>query len=121
MRGRAPHQITRREVTALDKYPTATIREIASEIGCSKTSVHRYLVMLGSIKQWPSLDRATDPNGAKCPRCEILLSEAPQGTGGECLYCEQECAYIERLKENAARVPGFVIDLAPLVLVEVGA
>jgi hypothetical protein len=119
MRGRAPHKITRREVTALDKYPKATMKEIAAEIGCSKSSVHRYLVMLGSIRQWPSLERVVDPNGPKYSRCEILLSEAPQGTGSECLYCEQEVAYIERLKENAARVPGYVIDLAPLVLVEV--
>jgi hypothetical protein len=120
MRGRAPHKFTRRELTALDKYPKATMQEIAAEIGCSKSSVHHYLVMLGSIKQWPSLDRTIDPNGPKCSRCEIILDECPiKGDGIICGWCIGEREYKTLLANNAARVPGFVIDLAPLVLVEV--
>ena len=83
---------TRHQLNYLDKWPEMTMSQIGYQLGVSKSSVHRWLAMLGMIREWPSLDGPdTGLTRPRCTVCQIILEEAAKddgpGVGTECRYC----------------------------------
>ena len=106
------------ELAALRTYEDgASVAEIAQTLGHSVNTIYAWFDTLGIERR--AYNVQPERQEPKCSRCEIILSDAPDGRNGVCGWCVQEIVYIARLKEGEDRVPGYVIDIPELVLVEV--
>lgn len=96
---RAKHIITRAQVNVLDAFERGeiTLNEAALELGRTTGVVRAWLVSLGMqrnlkpVRPHKAYKRKPERR-LLCPRCEILLSQAPLGRDGMCGFCVRELA-----------------------------
>ena len=88
-----------------------TTYTLAELYGCNATTISAALKRAGMQVKWAWDKAGRKPNKPKgyvdprrCPRCEILLSEAPEGDGEVCGYCVQDRE--ERKSGIYERLPG---------------
>lgn len=94
------HIYTRTELNVLDKFRQgASLKQIADELHVSCSTVPRWLKSLGIYRQQY---KHTKPRTrkAKCPRCGILLAEAPKGNETHCLWCLEEMGTRDKVEDN---------------------
>jgi uncharacterized paraquat-inducible protein A len=96
---RAKHIITRAQVNVLDAFERGeiTLNEAALELGRTTGVVRAWLVSLGMQRNLKPVRphkvyKRKPERRLLCPRCEILLSQAPLGRDGMCGYCVRELA-----------------------------
>ena len=105
------------ELAALRTYEDgASVAEIAQTLGHSVNTIYAWFDTLGIERR--AYNVQPERQEPKCPRCGIILTEAPEGEGGECGWCLQEEDYLVKMWTNEDRAPGYVIDIPELVLVE---
>ena len=104
----------------LDRYPDMTIKAIAKQLGVCYNTAHLWLTKLGAARVYQADDTPKLQPGIEiCSRCGIILSEAPGGSNGECFDCLLDREYESQLEaDNPTRTPHYVIDIAPMILVE---
>lgn len=74
----------------------ASIKSIALQLGACEAAVTKWLKRMGIYRaQHRPHARTGACKDAKCPRCKILLKEAPAGGDGLCGYCVEEIEVLQ--------------------------